>query len=92
MQVSDISVTTVLQVGAVVVGIALAWGASKAQDAAQDTRIAALERALDEAKERDEKAGRMAAWAWQRRSNHNPVCTVTSPRGPGADGHVSTGR
>lgn len=91
MQVSDISVSTVLQVGAVVVGIALAWGASKAQDAAQDTRLAALERALDEAKERDEKAGRMAR-AWQRRADHNPACIVTPPCGQGAGGHVSTGR
>jgi hypothetical protein len=81
MQVSDMSVSTILQIGAVVVGLSLAWGASKAQDAAQDSRITALEKRIaDDKKERDDRMGWMMR-AWQRRDQPTPVCTVAAPRG-----------
>ena len=81
MQVADMSVSTILQIGAVVVGISLAWGASKAQDAAQDARIAALEKQIaDDTKEREKQVAWMMR-AWQRRDQPVSTCTVASPRG-----------
>lgn len=92
LQISDISISTALQIGAVVVGVSLAWGTMRAQDAWQDSRIAAIEKQLDDAKkERNERIGWMMRDGWQRRREQPgplvtpaaavPVCNLTAPRG-----------